>query len=435
MDFLLFVLVNIALFLRPQDLFPALAGVQFYNLLIVANLVIAAPLIVAPLRAGLSRSPATLCVGGVLAAIVVSLVAKSDLYGAWDFGLAFAKVAAYFLLMTAVLRTPRRFALFLALVVGLTTLLTAVAVAHFHGQLDVAAITQAREVIYDDATGSGLNIYRLTAFGVFADPNDLSMVIVLSILICLGGICYRKLGSLRWPLVGVLLFLGYSLALTQSRGGLLALMAGLGVFLLCQYGLSRSSLALAALVPVLLVLFGGRQADISGGIASGTGSSRTDLWYAGLQFIKWHPLVGIGHGHFVEEEGLVAHNSYVQALAEWGVLGGTAFIGLFYVVLHSVWRLKPVRAHIHSPVLRSFHPYVMGALAAYVMSMMTLTRCDVVPTYLVAGLGVSYERLARWHVPVRPLEFTPNLALKMLGASVAFIAGLYVYIRFVYRLF
>jgi len=108
---------------------------------------------------------------------------------------------------------------------------------------------------------------------------------------------------------------------------------------------------------------------------------------------------------------------------------------LFYVILYSVWRLKRVRKHIVSPVLRSFHPYVMGALAAYATSMFTLTRCDVVPTYLVAGLGVSFEQLARRHVPLRPLEFTPQLVLKMFGATAAFVALLYVYIRFVYRLF
>jgi O-antigen ligase len=427
-------LVNVALFLRPQDLVPALAGISFYNLLIACNLVIASPVIIAQLRSGLRRSPATLCVLGVMAAIMFSLAARADLRGAWFWGLEFAKVAAYFLLIVAVLRTPQRFAIFLALVVGLSTALVAVSIAHFHGQLELPAITQAREIKYNDA-GEAISAYRLTAFGVFSDPNDLSMIIVLSILICLGGICYPKLSSLRVPLVGVLLFLGYGLALTQSRGGLLALIAGLCAFLLCRYGISRSSLALAALVPLVFVVFGGRQADFSASIASGTGSTRTDLWYVGLQMIKWYPFTGVGHGRFVQSEGLVAHSSYVQALAEWGLVGGTMFVGLFYVVLLSVWRLRPVRKQIVSPMLRSFHPYVLGALAAYATSMLTLTRCDVVPTYLVAGLGVSYERLARKQVPLRPLEFTPRLMANMFAMSLAYVALLYVYIRFIYRMF
>src|SRR5205823_13799830 len=169
---------------------------------------------------------------------------------------------------------------------------------------------------------------------------------------------------------------------------------------------------------------GGRQGDIGGAIASGTGKQRTELWYTGLQMIKWSPLVGMGHGQFVQEEGLVAHSSFVQALAEWGLLGGTMFIGLFYIVLFSVWRLRAVRREVGSPLLRSFQPYVMGALAAYTVSMLTLTRCDVVPTYLVAGLGVSYERLARRGTSLDPIQLSPRLGLQMLGASVGFIVVL-----------
>src|SRR5439155_6500391 len=145
--------------------------------------------------------------------------------------------------------------------------------------------------------------------------------------------------------------------------------------------------------------------------------------------------VGIGEGQFVFEEGIVAHSSFVQALAECGLLGGTMFVGLFSIVFYSVWRLRAVRREVASPLLRSFQPYVMGALAAYTASMLTLTRCDVVPTYLVAGLGVSYERLARRGTSLTPIQLSPRLVLQMLGASVGFIIVLYLYIRFIYRLF
>ncbi|MEX2027811.1 MAG: O-antigen ligase family protein, partial [Pirellulaceae bacterium] len=285
----------------------------------------------------------------------------------------------------------------------------------------------AREVSFDAVTGDQSDILRLAAFGVFADPNDLSMIVVMSGLICLGGVFYRPLGTARLALLLPIAFLAYVLALTQSRGGLVALMAGLGVFLVNRIGVTRSIIAAVVLIPLLLMLFGGRQADLAGGIAHGTGSGRTDLWYAGLQMLKWSPLVGIGHGQFVQEQGLVAHSSYVHALAEWGLFGGTLFIGLFYIVLYSIWRLKPRRRRIASPALRSLHPYVLGALAAYAASMLTLTRCDVVPTYLVAGLGVSYERLARRGTLLAPLEATPWLAGRMALVTAAFLAATYTY--------
>ena len=435
MDFILFLLVNFALFLRPQDLVPSLAAVPFYNILIVVNLALAAPVIWSQLRLGLSRAPATACVIGLLGAIVLSLVARSHLAEAGYWGLEFAKVAAYFLLMTAVLRTSRRFVIYLATIVLLTVILVGLATLQFHGQLELAAIKHAHEVTYDPATGDRFETVRLAAFGVFADPNDLSMIVVVSMLICLGGVFYRRLGNLRFALLVPLGFLTYALSLTQSRGGLLALMAGLGVFLVNRLGLLRSAIAIAALIPVVLVVFGGRQTDLAGGIAYGTGSGRTDLWYSALQMLKWSPLVGVGHGRFVQEEGLVAHSSYLHALAEWGLIGGTLFIGLFYIVLLSNWRLKAACSAMHSPVMRSLHPYVLGALAAYAASMLTLTRCDVVPTYMMAGLGVSYERLARRGTSLPPLVLTPWLGVQMALATAAFLATTYVYIRFIYPLF
>jgi putative inorganic carbon (HCO3(-)) transporter len=434
MEFILFLLVTGALVLRPQDLFPWLSDIPVYNILIVANLVLASPAIVGHLHRGLRYKPATICVGGIFAAIVGSLLVRSDLAGAIHWGGEFAKVVAYFLLMIAVLTTPRRFGAYLASVVALTIALAALAVAHFHGYLSVDAISHAREITYD-AYGEPINAFRLSAFGVFADPNDLSMIVVMSMLICLGGVSYRRWGSLRFALLLPLLFLGYSLALTQSRGGLLALVIGLAAFLICRFGATWAAVSLAALIPLVFVAFSGRQTDIGGSIAAGTGSTRTELWYAGLQMIKWHPLIGMGHGRFVQEQGLVAHSSYLQALSEWGLVGGTMFVGLFFVVLYSVWRIKRVRREILAPALRSFHPFVFGALAGYTASMLTLTRCDVVPTYLVAGLGVTFERLARRHTSLPPLEFSPPLLMKMAGASLAYLALVYVYIRFVYRMF
>jgi O-antigen ligase len=435
MDFALFLLLNVALFLRPQDLFPAVSSIHFYNILIVANLVVALPMIANQVRAGWKRAPAMVCVVGILAALVLSLLARSDFAGAWQWGLDFAKVAAYFVLLTAVITTTRRFTIFLGTLVALTIVLAALSVAHFHGQVDIPAIKHAREVSYDAATGDQIDNLRLAAYGVFADPNDLSMIVVMSMLICLGAIFYRDLKLMRIAMVAPLLFLGYVLALTQSRGGLLALIAGLGVYLVNRYGWMRSSVIFSVVLGGLFVVFEGRQVDISGGISGGTGAQRTDLWYAGLNMLKWSPLVGWGHGQFVQEEGLVAHNSYIQALAEWGFLGGMMFVGLFYIVLHSVWRLKPVRARIASPVLRSMQPYVLGALAAYAASMLTLTRCDVVPTYLVAGLGVSYERLARRGTPLPPLEVNSPLILRVALVTLGFIAATYIYIRYIYRLF
>lgn len=434
MDFYLFLLVTAALFLRPQDLVPSLASFQIYEVLIVGNLLVAGPAIVAHFRAGWRNLPATGCVLGIFAALVLSLLVRAETQGALHWGIEFAKVAAFFFLAVSVLNTPKRLLTYLVTVGALTVVLAGLAVAHFHGQLDLSVIRHAREIRYD-TEGFQVEAYRLAAYGVFADPNDLSMMIVLSMFICLGGLLHRRLGGTRIWLIVPLLFLGYALSLTQSRGGLLALLAGLASCLVSRYGWARSGLALTALVPLLLLVYDGRQSDIHGGIATGTGSQRTDLWYAGLQMMKWEPLFGIGHGRFVEEQGLVAHSSYIQALAEWGPIGGTLFLGLFYIAAYSLWRLKRHGIRIASPTLRSLQPFMFGGLIAYAAAMLTLSRCDVVPTYLVAGLAMGFDRVARQRTNVPPVRWSTKLAAHIVLATIGFLLVTYIYIRFIYRLF
>ena len=437
MDFILLLCVTAVLFLRPQDLTPALAAVPLYNLLMPLALLAASPAIIGLLRASPLTFPSLslLLLAGILLAIVISLLAREDHNGAWRAGSEFAKVAAYFVVLVAALRTTRRFTIFLGTLVVLTLALTGIATAHFHGQLDIPAITHAREISYDAESGAQQDNIRLAAYGLFADPNDLSMLVVVSILLCLGAVGYRRLGHKRWLMLFPVGFLGYALALTQSRGGLLALFVGLAVLLVARFGMIRSAIAALVLLPLLFYVYQGRQSDFISGIAQGTGSQRTDLWFDALQAIKESPLVGIGHGEFVKRQGLVAHSSYLHALAEWGVPGGACFIGLFYLVLFSTWRIRDVRAEIRAPVLRALWPYMLGALVAYATSILTLTRCDVVPTYLIAGLGVSYDRLARRGTTLAPLRLNAQLAASIAGITVAFLAATYVYIRFIYRLF
>lgn len=435
MDFFLFLLVNAALFLRPQDLFESVQTIPFYNILIVTNLIVASPAIMKELGQGLEKLPGTACVLGIWIAIVASLLARSNLEGAWLYGVEFMKVVAYFILMTSILTTKERLGWFVATFIILTVAVSAISIADFNGYRDFPIIKHAREGVTDKVTGIRSDIFRLTAYGVFGDPNDLSMMTVVCMILCLGGLLMKGLESLRIPLLAAFLFLGYALLLTQSRGGLLALIAGIGAMLLARYGASQSTLAIAGVVPVVLTVFGGRQASFGEAISSGTGGARTELWYSGLQWMKWAPIFGLGHGEFAKEHGLVAHSSYVQALAEWGIIGGTMFLGLFFVVCYSIWRLKDVKEEIVSSFLYYYQPYFMGAMAAYVVSMFTLTRNEAVPTFLIAGLGLSYERLAREETSLEPLVLNSKLIKQMFMVSLGFIALLYTYIRFVYRMF
>jgi hypothetical protein len=142
-----------------------------------------------------------------------------------------------------------------------------------------------------------------------------------------------------------------------------------------------------------LALIGGRQANIGGG---GTAHERLMYWAGGLSELFASPLyipVGLGPGWFVDDSGQVAHNSFIQAYVEMGLLGGGAFLAAFYLSARITHRLG---RGVEAPrwVLEA-RPFAFAVLVGYGMGCYSLTRNFVVPTYLALGIvSVLLDRAA-----------------------------------------
>jgi hypothetical protein len=360
----------------------------------------------------------------------MSHLARFDLwsarYSAWEFG----KTVAYFVLLVSVINTPRRFTSFLTFLVVCIVAVNVLSVCQYHGFIDIPALSVLVDSDYDELTGELRTIPRMRSTGIFNDPNDLSMIIVAGMMLCAAGLFYKKFGIGRVALAVPFGFLFYCLTLTQSRGGLLAFLAGCGVLTYLKLGPVRSGLAAIAGCPILLMGLGGRQADIGGAMSGGTGHARVELWSQGLQLFKSSPLFGIGQNRFSEEVGLVAHNSFVHAFTELGLLGGMLFLGVIAVSGWSLWSLRNLRKEIDHPGLGSLHPFLLALMVAYAISLMSVSRNYVVPTYLVAGLAASYDTLVRPGTSLTPLRFNAQLVTWLMAGSVVFIAILYFYVKF-----
>jgi hypothetical protein len=367
--------------------------------------------------------------------IVMSHLAHFDLWQARMQGIEFSKIVAYFLLLTAVLNSSDRFFKFLAGIVVFTIIVNTISVLEFHGIIDLPMIEAVLESEVNPDTGEVYATPRMRASGIFGDPNDLSMIIVASLVICTCGLFYHRFGVLRPFLLAPMGFLGYSLSLTQSRGGLLALLAGLGMVFYSRFGFWRAAMLGGIALPGALLAFGGgRQTNFSSAIAGGSGQGRAELWSGSLEAFKTSPVFGIGKGFLPEYIGLDAHNSYVQAFTELGFFGGVAFLGVFAVVGWSLWTLRKYRYQIDDPTLRHALPYILALFTAYGISMMSLSRTYVVPTYMMAGLGTAYGRLALRGTSVRLPQLDSRVVRNLLFAGVGFILFIYMYIKLLYRM-
>jgi O-antigen ligase len=425
--FFLFILLNATLFLRPSEILPALEIHHLYLIVIVPCLALALPAVLEQLTSrSLSKSPLTVCVLGILAAVLLSHLSHLNLEGAAKTGFEFAKMVVYFLLLVGIVNSVARLRIFLLCFTLFALALTILAVLQFHG-FQLVHIQALKDL--DKTMGHEVSILRLQATGIFHDPNDLCLVLTAGAVLSLYWIGERRMGLARFLWVGALVLFAYALYLTRSRGGFLALVVGILVFLGARFGRSRAILLAALLLPALLLFFGGRQTDLSA--TQSTGRTRVQLWSDSLMVFKQNPLFGIGQEQLNPEIGQVAHNSFLHAFAELGFLGGMFFLGAFFFAFRGLVRAAPRRGELVDPEWRRLYPYVLGVVAAYTTGMMTLSVGFIVPTYTILGLALVYLRTAPVWPPRPAPAFDGRLVGQMALGSVLFLAAMHGFVLLV----
>jgi putative inorganic carbon (hco3(-)) transporter len=209
-----------------------------------------------------------------------------------------------------------------------------------------AIVSAAYALLEPSAIGAGH--YGRLAGGI-GDANEEAAVLVAAIplAIALPAISSRAwMRPLGWVGVAVCLLGVFA---TLSRGGLLAL----GVVLVCAVlfgGRWRSRAALllvgAALCTVtyytVIAPLAARER-----VTTTNSNGRLDIWRVGWRMVQAHPLQGVGAGnfqnaavHYVQAPGPitsahlivdaphVAHNVYLELLADLGIPGLLAFVGV-----------------------------------------------------------------------------------------------------------
>lgn len=440
MPFVLFLMLTATLFLRPAELLPAIQGWPIYEVLIIGCLLGSVEQIRNQLsRDSLIRNPLTLCVVGVFVAVILSHATHGYAFGVRESAEAFGKTILYFFLFLAQVNTLprlRQFALVTAIVASLMVFLC---VIDYVGVVDFEFVTHVSDRDGIDEEGTTNWILRMRGTGIFEDPNDISLVIVAAGVLCFYFLNDKEQGPLRavWLLPIGMLALG--MLFTRSRGGLLA--TG-GAMLAATYLVRGkwAALGVALLGVLALPLVAGRQAEIS--IGAGTAAERMEMWREGFEALKSKDLVfGIGMGHYADLAGLVAHNSYLHAFVEMGLFGGTLYFGLYFFSFLALWRMTkaPISPELQLRIeqdrsLREFvrmQPYVAAILADWAIGTFTLSRCYVVPTYLVFGLAAVYVTLWQQHVNEGRLIvwFDRPHATRLLGSSLAMLFGIYLILR------
>ena len=213
-------------------------------------------------------------------------------------------------------------------------------------------------------------------YGVFNDPNDLGLALV----VMMPYVVYQ---ALRYRLLFIIFFaliLG-GIYCTNSRGTLVALIAGLGMFFIFKKK-SMKGLIIAGLIAVALFLFGpSRVSEIN--TVDDSSYGRIDAWYAGLKMMQSSPIIGVGPDTFTEHHPITAHNSYVLAAAETGFLGLMFYNGAILIPI-----LLGIRVLFLETDSENFElgASILSCAIAGAVSIFFISRTYIMIPYLMSGL-------------------------------------------------
>jgi hypothetical protein len=427
--FFFFQLVTATLFLRPAELFVELDGLPLYEGLLIICLVLSATSLEPHFRwEALVRQPISLCIVGMYLSILLSHATHLYLGGMVDSGTMVFKAMIYYALVITIVNSPSRMKAYLSNLTVCATTMCIVCLFDYWNIVDFEPITHLLDTQGHDEDYQPIMISRMRGLGIFQDPNDEAMIIVASGVLCLYHLTNPRFGAWRFGWLVPIALLSAALFETKSRGGLLA--AGCAALALSQFWFGPKLATLFAVAGALILpMVAGRsgEIDIEDG---GTAHERMLMWRDGFYALKSPDfLFGVGQGMYSEIADLVAHNSFVHAYVELGTVGGTMYFGCFFFAAMQLYRIGQLPEHVWIPELERMRPYLTALLAGWCGSMFSLSRCYIVPTYLVIGLMATYSNLVWIHTEsCRPLVMWNRVqALRLFSASALAFLGLYVF--------
>jgi O-antigen ligase len=225
--------------------------------------------------------------------------------------------------------------------------------------------------------------------GTVGDPNVLASILLVGAVLAIAlAVTQRRSPALRIALVGCAALCLAGVVLTFSRGGLIALGTALIVApLLARNKAATIGAALLVVACILAYIVALAPADARERlVANDGGSGRTDIWKIGWRMVEDKPLAGIGVGNFqsssihyqirpgvatertdLADNPSVAHNSYLELLAEGGVVGLGLFLGIVIAAL--VAATKATRTFLRDR--RSDLAIISGAVVVSLVSILT----------------------------------------------------------------
>lgn len=234
----------------------------------------------------------------------------------------------------------------------------------------------------------------------------------------------RMAGWLRripiWAITAAILL---AVVLTKSRGGVVVIAVVLGAHFVRRAGAWGLVAGFAAGPPLLV--FGGKRGD-----EDESSGERVELLREAFEMVRQTKGIGVGAGQFWDESslGLTAHNSYILALAETGVVGMFLFAFLLYLsakVPFAIW----FGDFELSPTVRLMAPAIaVSLLGAYAgIFFLSWSYKDIL--YMALGASAALYGAARADDPRVRVSLTGREAMMVSAATIGLVGATFVLTR------
>jgi O-antigen ligase len=255
--------------------------------------------------------------------------------------------------------------------------------------------------------------------GTIGDPNELAAVLVGgTILAAALAVTLRGAPVLRLLAGGASVLCAAGIFLSLSRGGLVALGFSLiAAIVVAGRRWRLQAIVLAAVVAVGAFAYFGFYADstaIHRVTSFGNGTGRTDIWTVGWRMVQHHPVTGVGVGnyktssiHYLLEPGAiqrdefivdtpkVAHNTYLQVLAELGIVGAALFAAIVGFSLLCILKAARCFERLGDETMELMSRALLVALCGVLAADFFISEEFSKQLWLLLGLGPALLGIAK----------------------------------------
>lgn len=263
---------------------------------------------------------------------------------------------------------------------------------------------------------------RLTGGG--GDPNLQAAAFVASIFVTVGLFSLYRSRGVRILLTLAVTLITIAFFATESRGGLIALAVAAIVAIVVSPRVQRRRIIGLVLLMALIavVALGGKHGALSRITDLGGGTSgRNDIWGVAAMVFKQHPIIGVGANNFsvvepnyaldlrnatyvgyIAETPLVipAHNSYLQMLADLGIVGLVAYLAAILACLRSYWQAVRLFDRTGRPAHAQLARACLMGTIGFLTAIFFITDGWDWRLWMLLGLGPALLTLARRTAPV-----------------------------------